>query len=137
MGGYFIGDRFLRRLDGVNLAVAHIIAGNLNEQLPAIGMSREFDALSGNLNAMLDRIGILMNPTRQVSTDIAHDLRTPLTRLRHQPEIAQATDPEGRTTQAIKLALTQTDDMLRVFHARLRIDTLEGGIGRYRLPPST
>jgi len=86
IGGLVVGTIFLRRLDRVNHAVGRIMLGSLSERLPAIGMSAEFDELSTNLNRMLDRIEALMAGLRQVSTDIAHDLRTPLTRLRQRLE---------------------------------------------------
>lgn len=106
VGGYVTGGLFMRRLDRVNAAIARIMAGNLAERLPTIGISREFDALSANLNAMLDRMAGLMEGLRQVSTDIAHDLRTPLTRLRQQLEATRdagsAADPFAGVESALE-----------------------------------
>jgi len=141
VGGYFVGGVFLRRLDRVNAAAGRIMAGDLSERLPAIGMSREFDQLSANLNLMIDRIGALMDNLRQVSTDIAHDLRTPLTRLRQQLEGLRGTGPTigatgisatGTGDAGIDDAIAQTDEILRIFRALLRIGTIEGGHGRKR-----
>lgn len=135
IGGYVIGNLFLRRLERVNEAVARIMAGSLSERLPRIGMSPEFDHLSQNLNLMLDRIGELMEGLRQVSTDIAHDLRTPLTRLRHQLEGLRDYDSLDAYRNGVAVALDQTDDILAIFRALLRIGSIEGGAGRQLLGP--
>ena len=135
VGGYLIGALFMRRLDRVNAAIARVMVGNTAERLPPIGISREFDQLSANLNAMLDRIGALMDGLRQVTTDIAHDLRTPLGRLRQQLEQTRdARDPE-RFDASIDTAIAQTDEILAIFRALLRIGTLEGGDGRQYFAP--
>jgi signal transduction histidine kinase len=130
VGGYLTGSLFMRRLDRVNDAIGRIMAGNVAERLPTIGISREFDLLSSNLNAMLDRIGALMDGLRQVTTDIAHDLRTPLTRLRQQLEATREAGDAGCYETGIDSAISQTDQILEIFRALLRIGTLEGGDGR-------
>lgn len=131
-GGLLIARVFIRRLDRVNRSLQDIMDGRLEERVPAIGMGDEFDRLTGNLNLMLDRNQSLMEGLRQVSTDIAHDLRTPLSRLRqHLDAMRQVTRPvelEG----AIDDALAQVDDVLSTFHALLRIGQIEGGVGRAR-----
>jgi len=124
-GGLVVGTLFLRRLDQVNGAIARINDGRLNERLPRIGMGPEFDQLSANLNRMLDRIEGLMNGLRQVSTDIAHDLRTPLTRLRQRLERMQlGTDP-APVPEQIDGAIAQIDEILGIFGALLRIGAME------------
>lgn len=133
VGGYAVGDLLLRRLERVNVAVGRIMSGQLSERLPAIGMSPEFDRLSANLNLMLDRIGDLMEGMRQVSTDIAHDLRTPLTRLRQQLESLRDARSAGDHERGVEAALLQTDEILGVFRALLRIGLLEAGEGRLGL----
>lgn len=130
IGGYFIGGLFMRRLDRVNDAIGRVMAGNVAERLPTIGISREFDLLSSNLNAMLDRIGALMDGLRQVTTDIAHDLRTPLSRLRQQLEATREAHDAECYEASIDSAIEQTDEILAIFRALLRIGTLEGGDGR-------
>lgn len=126
-GGYFIGLLFLQRLGRVNGAVARIMSGDLSERLPKIGMSPEFDHLSRNLNEMLDRIATLMEGLRQVSTDIAHDLRTPLTRLQQRLETMRGSaSVEGYET-GIEAALVQIDEIHSIFRALLRIGLIEGG----------
>jgi signal transduction histidine kinase len=130
IGGYLIGGLFMRRLDRVNDAIGRVMAGNVTERLPTIGISREFDLLSSNLNAMLDRISALMDGLRQVTTDIAHDLRTPLSRLRQQLEASREARDAERYEASIASAIEQTDEILSIFRALLRIGTLEGGDGR-------
>jgi signal transduction histidine kinase len=130
IGGYLIGGLFLRRLDRVNAAIERIMAGAVTERLPTIGISREFDLLSANLNRMLDRIETLLDGLRQVSTDIAHDLRTPLTRLRQQLEATREAGEAGVYEAGIDAAIAQTDEILGIFRALLRIGTLDGGDGR-------
>ena len=130
LGGYLVGRIFLRRLDAVNHAVDRIVAGDRAERLPMIGFGPEFDDLSRNLNRMLDRNAAAMDALRQVSTDIAHDLRTPLTRLHQRLERMKQTasvDPGS-----IDGALEQTAGLLTTFQALLRIGTMEGGVGRKR-----
>ena len=133
-GGLVVGTIFLRRLDRVNQAVWRIMLGSLSERLPPIGMSAEFNDLSNNLNLMLDRIEALMVGMRQVSTDIAHDLRTPLTRLRQRLEDMKDgfRGPEPVTEEQIEAAIAQTDSILAIFRALLRISSLEAGAGKQR-----
>ncbi len=132
VGGYFVGSLFVRRLHGVNSAVNQIMAGALHERLPTIGMGPEFDELSHNLNRMLDRIQGLMEGLRQVSTDIAHDMRTPLTRLRQQLEALRGLNEVEAYEAGVSVSLEQIDAILGIFRALLRIGSLEGGVGRTR-----
>ncbi|MDE2301952.1 MAG: HAMP domain-containing protein [Sphingomonadales bacterium] len=127
IGGYAIGLVFLQRLARVNGAVARIMTGDLAERLPTIGMSPEFDHLSRNLNAMLDRISALMDGLRQLSTDIAHDLRTPLTRLQQRLEAMRASASPEEYEAGIEAALAQIEEIHAIFRALLRIGLIEGG----------
>lgn len=130
-GGLLIGTGFLRRLEAVNLAAARIMEGNLKERLPTIGLGDEFDQLSANLNRMLDRIEALMESLQQVSSDIAHDLRTPLTRIRNR---LRALQPSRSTLPDYEVAVAQTlgeaDHVLATFGALLLIGQVEGGVAR-------
>lgn len=133
IGGYLVGRVFLRRLAAVNRAIDRIVDGERAERLPMIGFGPEFDDLARNLNRMLERNAAAMDALRQVSTDIAHDLRTPLTRLHQRLERIQAAsagDPES-----IDAALEQTNGLLATFEALLRIGSIEGGVGRRRFAP--
>ena len=109
--------------------------GHLSERLPALSMGPEFDRLSANLNRMLERIEGLVTGMRQVSTDIAHDLRTPLTRLRQQLEAARESPSLEIYQNAIDDATSQVDEILGIFRALLRIGSLEAGIGNNRFKP--
>jgi signal transduction histidine kinase len=112
----------LRRMDRIALA---IIEGDLGQRMPVSGSGNEFDRLATTLNQMLDRIAALMLNLRQVSSDIAHDLRTPLTRLRHRLEEAAMRGDADRAA-AIESAILQADEMLEIFSALLRISEIEG-----------
>ncbi|MDB5690464.1 MAG: hypothetical protein JWL91_2340 [Sphingomonas bacterium] len=127
VGGLIVGSLFLRRLESVNRAIAQINGGRFAERLPPIGMGPEFDRLSANLNSMLDRIEALLDSLRQVSTDIAHDLRTPLTRLRQRLECIRDVGEDLSLPEQLDAALSQIDEILALFGALLRIGSLEGG----------
>ncbi|MBB3349684.1 ATP-binding protein [Sphingomonas sp. BK069] len=110
-----------RRLSRIDTTAQAIIAGDLTQRVPRDGSDSEFDRLAATLNRMLDRIAALMDNLRQVSTDVAHDLRTPLTRLCNQLDRAAAGD-----AGAIEAARRQADDLLEIFAALLRIAEVEG-----------
>ena len=132
-GGYVIAAIFTRRLENLNSAINRIMSGDLRERLPVIRMGEEFDRLAASLNLMLDRIEALMDGLRQVSTDIAHDLRTPLTRLRQHLESATGDASQPVPQRVIDQALSQIDEIMGIFSALLRIGTIEAGAGRSRL----
>lgn len=134
-GGLVVGGVFVRRLDGVNRAIERIVGGRFSERLPAIGIAPEFDVLTANLNRMLDRIEALMEGLRQVSTDIAHDLRTPLTRLRQRLEQMQGDGQRSPSREQVEAAVAQTDELLAIFGALLRIGALESRGNRERFAP--
>jgi signal transduction histidine kinase len=130
-GGLFISSRFLRRVDGITSTAQAIIAGNLKRRIPVRGTSDDLDRLAVTLNRMLDQINELMEGVRQVSSDIAHDLRTPLSRLRQRLEASLAV-PRGpdELREAIATAIGDTDDLLATFSALLRIAQIEAGTRR-------
>jgi signal transduction histidine kinase len=90
VGGVLLSRAFLRRVDAISRTAEAIIGGDLTRRVPTHGTGDDLDRLAGTLNHMLDRIGILMESLRQVSSDVAHDLRTPLTRLYQRLEEARA-----------------------------------------------
>ena len=131
VGGAVVSAGFLRRLDSINRTCREIIDGNLFRRVPTAGTNDDFDLLSANLNRMLDRIQALMENLRQVSNDIAHDLRTPLSRLRLRLEATRwtahsLTDYEVATDHAI----AEIDAVLGTFNALLRIAQIESGSRR-------
>lgn len=132
-GGLFMSMRTLRRIETINRTAAEIMAGNLERRIASEGTDDEFDRLAASLNSMLDRIQHLMEGMRQVSNDIAHDLRTPLGHLRQRLEHAQLharTLAEYET--AVGAALGDIDCALDTFSALLRIAQIEAGTRRAR-----
>lgn len=120
-GALLLGSYLRRRLDAIGGTARAIVSGTLDRRVPVSPRGDEFDEVALALNAMLDRIDGLMTNLRQVSNDVAHDLRTPLLRLRNQLE--QVGKVEGAEARAIELG----DEMLRLFAAILRIAEVEGG----------
>jgi signal transduction histidine kinase len=133
LGGLLLSSRFLRRVESVNRTARQIMAGQLDSRVPVRSNGDELDRLAANLNAMLDRIQLLMESLKQVSSDIAHDLRTPLARLRQGLETARATaqtvDEFRASTDA---AIAETEGLLETFSALLRIAQIESGSRRAR-----
>lgn len=128
-GGLAMSRTVLGRIDAVNRTGREIMEGDLSRRVPVSGSGDEFDQLALNLNRMLDRIEKLMTGIRQVSDNIAHDLRTPLTRVRGRIEQALAGD-EAELREGMEHALVEIDGLLRTFHALLRIAKAEAGSGR-------
>lgn len=125
VAGALSGILFLRRLEQVNTTTGRIMEGNLSERLPAIGFGQEFHDLTYNLNAMLDRMETAMAAMEQISADIAHDLRMPLTRLRNRlEEIDPVSDEQARQVEG---AIGEADELLGLFNAMLRLARLEAG----------
>ena len=128
-GGAALGIGFLRRIEAVNQTTRSIMDGNLSNRVPASGSGDEMDQLATNLNAMLDRIQALMESVKRVSDDIAHDLRTPLSRLRHRLEAARGSvGPEADIV--IDQSIAEVDAILETFSALLRISQIEAGARR-------
>jgi signal transduction histidine kinase len=128
IGGTVMSRNLLRRVEQVNRTSERVMAGNLSDRIPLRGTSDEFDQLAANLNRMLDQIERLMAAMREVTDDVAHDLRTPLSRLRTRLERALV-DPSAGTGQgeAIRAAIDEADRLLATFNALLRIAELESG----------
>ena len=130
-GGILASAGLLRRLETINRTSREIIEGDLKRRILVTGAHDDFDRLAIHLNAMLDRIQALMDDVRQVSNDIAHDLRTPLARLRQRLEAARLGAPSVAAYEvAIDHALAETDDILATFGALLRIAQIDSGSRR-------
>ena len=131
LGGMLTSLGTLRRVEAINGITRGIMEGDLGRRVPLRGTHDEFDRLAANTNAMLDRIQHLMEGLRQVSNDIAHDLRTPLTHLGQRLEAARG---GARTIEAYEGALEAAggdiDTILRVFASLLRIAQVEAGTRR-------
>jgi signal transduction histidine kinase len=131
VGAILLGGYLRERLETVGETAEAIARGNFERRVPVSPRGDEFDRLGMALNTMLDRIVQLLENLRQVSSDVAHDLRTPLARLRGEVELALGTgeaagDPEVQRA-ALERALKQSDDLLKLFAAILRISEVEGG----------
>lgn len=127
-GGYVLSAFYLKRVDEVERTARAIIDGDLARRMPQRGTGDEFDRLATSLNRMLDRNSELLEGLRQVSTGVAHDLRTPLTRLRHRLERLLDQDL-GQQQQQRELggALSEVDHILAIFTALLQISQVEAG----------
>jgi len=125
---FFVGHAALKRLDGMSEASRRIMGGDLTGRLPVSGAGDEFDRLSESLNAMLARIATLNEGLKQVSDNIAHDLKTPLTRLRNRAEAALAGDRSAEDyREVLEGAIAESDHLIKTFNAILMISRLEAG----------
>jgi signal transduction histidine kinase len=122
-----IGRNALKRIDRMSAASQKIMAGDLSQRLPVGRSGDEFDRLSGSLNAMLGRIEKLNEGLRQVSDNIAHDLKTPLTRLRNKAADALGEDREEARKAALEGIIAESDQLIRTFNALLMISRVEAG----------
>lgn len=130
-GGLFVARRVLTRIDAMTGTTQRIMAGDLSERLPVGRSGDELDRLAGNLNAMLERIEALMLGLKEVSDNIAHDLKTPLTRLRNRAEEAltkSGSEADYRT--ALERTIEESDGLIRTFNALLMIARAESGQAR-------
>ncbi len=133
-GGWALSTIIGRRLRAMQSAAEAIIAGDLKRRMPVDGSGSEFDRQAVTLNTMLDRIGELLANLQQVSSDLAHDLRTPLSRLSNHLETALAGN-EATLRRNVRDAIGQAEDVLRLFAALLRISEIEAGKRRSRFMP--
>jgi len=136
LGALFVARRVLKRIDDMNTSARGIMAGDLTRRLPVSGSGDELDRLAEGLNEMLGRIAELMQGLREVSDNIAHDLRTPLTRLRNHAEAALAFGGDaGAYRQALEKTIEESDSLIRIFNALLLIARAEAGGDRGALQP--
>ncbi len=128
IAGIVTAVRVLRRIDTISGTAAKIMSGNLSERVPVTKRNDEFDGLATNLNLMLDRIEQLMQGLKEVTDNVAHDLKTPLTRLRNKAESAlrEGTSPDVQR-QALETTISESDKLIRTFNALLMIARAEAG----------
>ncbi|HWA42367.1 MAG TPA: HAMP domain-containing sensor histidine kinase [Hypericibacter adhaerens] len=126
LAGVITARRVLSRIDAINATSAKIMSGNLSERIPVTRRNDEFDALATSLNAMLDRIEALMQGLKEVTDNVAHDLKTPLTRLRNRAEAALRGDGSAQR-EALETTLNESDKLIRTFNALLMIARAEAG----------
>ncbi len=126
-GGLLMSRNFLRRIDQISATSRAIMRGDFAERMPLKGTGDELDRLSTGLNEMLDQIERLMKGMREVSSNVAHDLRTPLTRLRVRVEDALRTNDKRQYRAALDQTLAEADQLLNTFNALLSIARAEAG----------
>jgi signal transduction histidine kinase len=130
-GGLFVTRRVLKRVDAMTETTRKIMDGDLTGRLPIAGTGDELDRLADNLNAMLERIEGLMLGLKEVSDNIAHDLKTPLTRLRNRCEEAlRLAEDESQYRRALESTIEESDSLIRTFNALLMIARAESGQAR-------
>jgi signal transduction histidine kinase len=127
-GGVFVSRRVLKRIDAMNQTAGTIMAGDLSGRLPVAGTNDELDRLAHNLNAMLERIEALMHGLKEMSDNVAHDLKTPLTRLRNRCEEAlRNAKSEEDYRRVVHATIEESDALIRTFNALLMIARAESG----------
>ncbi|MDW5316948.1 ATP-binding protein [Rhizobium sp. PL01] len=133
IGGVVLAARVQRRLDGIANAMAAVSHGQLDARVPLHGNGDDIDTVSSQINQALDRLSILMETMRQVSSDIAHELKTPLNRLKMQAENAVSSEERGEpVTSALIGVLDEANQINATFEALLRISQIEAGARKTR-----
>ncbi|MET0439978.1 MAG: HAMP domain-containing sensor histidine kinase [Devosia sp.] len=128
VAGGVTARRVLKRIDTIRDTSTKIMSGNLSERVPITKRNDEFDGLARNLNAMLDRIEQLLQGLKEVTDNVAHDLKTPLTRLRNQAEgaLRDTASPETKE-KALETVIAESDKLIQTFNALLMIARVEAG----------
>jgi signal transduction histidine kinase len=135
IGGLIMSRAILGRIDAINQAAERIMHGGVKHRMPVYGRHDEFDRLSENLNRMLDEIERLLGSIRAVTNNVAHDLRSPLNRLRNRLETALAEHDSPHRHDTIERAIAEADGLLATFNALLSIADAEAGTSRGNLLP--
>lgn len=129
IGGLWIGTGMLRRIDSVSSTATEIMSGDLSQRLKVTSRDDEFDEIATKLNQMLNRIEDLMKSMQQVTNNVAHDLRSPLTRLRNRLEVTLLEEREPENYRRVMdEAIGDADSLIHTFNAMLSIARLEAGI---------
>ena len=125
-GGLVLSRRTVRKIERINQTTRSIMSGDLSRRVPLSHHNDDFDQVAENLNQMLDRIQRLMEDIRRVSDGIAHDLRTPLARLRqHLEEARRQAEPDAESARYLEGSIKEADSLLNTFNALLRIARIE------------
>ncbi|MBV9970834.1 MAG: HAMP domain-containing protein, partial [Xanthobacteraceae bacterium] len=128
LGGIFVSRRVLNRVEAMTATAQTIMAGDLSGRLSVTGSGDEFDRLALNLNGMLERIDSLMRGLKEVTDNVAHDLKTPLTRLRNRCEAALRTPrADGDYRRVLEETIEESESLIRTFDALLMIARAESG----------
>jgi signal transduction histidine kinase len=129
-GGFLMSRNFLKRVDAITDASRTIMAGDLSQRMPVAGSDDELDRLANSLNEMLSQIERLMAGMKEVSSNVAHDLKTPLTRLRARAEAALRSSSNGEHRAALQQTISESDKLLQTFNALMSIARAEAGQAR-------
>ena len=130
-GGTMMSRTMMHRIEVINATCHQIMDGDLKHRIPRTGVDDDFDKLVATLNRMLDQIEVLMTGVKQVTNNIAHDLRTPLTHLRRRLEMLRENNLSiDRHEELLDQAIGEADGLLMTFKALLRISEVESGSRR-------
>lgn len=132
-GGWLTSRNFLRRVDAITDTSRTIMDGDLSGRMPVLGTGDELDKLSRSLNEMLDQIERLMTGMKEVTSNVAHDLKTPLTRLRARVESALRSNSKTEYRAALDKTIEESDQLLQTFNSLLSIARAESGQSREML----
>ena len=135
LGTLLLGGYLRRRLRRIERTASAIVAGDLTPRMEIGPSDDEFDQVAASLNAMLDRIEALVANLRQVTSDLAHDMRTPLARLRNRLETLRDRSRDPDCSEIAEDAVERADEVLRLFEAILRISELDGSDLKHRFAP--
>ncbi len=128
LGGTLLGRKAAKKIARINRTTTSIMSGNMSERVPLSREADDLDQVAANLNLMLDRIETLMEDIRRVSDNIAHDLRTPLSRLRYRLEDSlKKSGPDSEVAENLEQSIQEADSLLATFNALLRIAKIEAG----------
>jgi signal transduction histidine kinase len=134
-GGWLMSRNFLKRVDAITDTSRAIMAGDLSNRMPVSGSGDELDKLAQSLNEMLEQIERLMNGMKEVSSNVAHDLKAPLTRMRARVEGALRAGTKEDYRAALDRTIEESDKLLQTFNALLSIARAEAGQSRELLQP--
>lgn len=135
--GIMLGRVVLKRLDAISMTAGEIMSGDLSRRIPVSSRNDEFDALSRRLNAMLQRIEEVLQGMREVTDSVAHDLRSPVTRMRNRMEITLLADHHDENTyrQVLEQCIKDAEIMMRTFNAVMQTAQATAGTIRAELVP--
>ena len=128
LGGYVLSRNFLNRISAINKTSLEIMDGDLSMRLPTFSNNDELNQLSLNLNSMLDRLNKLMKGMKDVSDNIAHDLRTPLNKIRTNLEVTLMSNPDSDSyRETLKEVINDVDGVINTFNSLLAISRVDSG----------
>lgn len=131
LSGWLLTRQVFSRISDISGTAENIVSGDLTRRIPLRGTGDEFDRMATTLNEMLDRIEDLVGNLRMTTNSIAHDLRSPLSRLRQRIEaLAASPSAQSAAQETADLALSEIDHLLRVFSQLTEIAHAEAGVGR-------